>query len=45
MAAWMRGAWLNAAILPQFVVILGGVSAIALLVWRALYVGFARRKR
>ena len=45
LAAFMRGAWLNTAILPLFVVILGGVSALALLTWRALYVGFVRRKR
>ena len=37
LAAWMRGAWLNAPILPIFVVVLGGVSALALLAWRALY--------
>ena len=36
-AAWMRGAWLNMPILPIFVVILGGVSALSLLAWRFLY--------
>jgi hypothetical protein len=36
-AAWMRAAWLGTAILPLFVVILGGVSALALLAWRFLY--------
>jgi hypothetical protein len=45
MAAWMRGAWLKTAILPQFVVILGGISALALLAWRLLYVGFVRFKK
>jgi hypothetical protein len=45
MAAWMRGAWLNTAILPQFVVILGGISALALLVCRLLYLVFVRRKK
>lgn len=37
MAAWLRGAWLNAPILPVFVVVLGGVSALGLLAWRSLY--------
>ena len=36
-AAWMRAAWLGTAILPVFVVVLGGVSALALLAWRFLY--------
>ncbi len=36
-AAWLRGAWLKAPILPLFVVILGGVSAYAILAWRALF--------
>jgi hypothetical protein len=37
LAGWMRGAWLNAPILPIFVVILGGISALALFVWRLMY--------
>lgn len=37
MAAFLRGAWLNAPILPVFVVVLGGVSALSLLAWRGLY--------
>lgn len=36
-AAWMRGAWLGMPILPIFVVILGGISALSLLAWRFLY--------
>jgi asparagine N-glycosylation enzyme membrane subunit Stt3 len=43
MAAFLRGAWLNTPILPLFVVVLGGISAISLLVWRALYFIFAKR--
>ena len=42
-AAWMRGAWLGTAILPLFVVVLGGFSALAILVWRLLYLGIIRR--
>jgi hypothetical protein len=44
LAAWMRGTLLNAPILPVFVVVLGGVSALALLAWRAVYwLAFYRR--
>jgi len=44
MAAWLRGAWMQRPILPLFVVVLGGVSALALLAWRALYwIIFSRR--
>lgn len=37
LAAWIRGAWLQRPILPIFVVVLGGVSALALLAWRIIY--------
>lgn len=37
MAAWLRAIWLNTAVLPIFVVVLGGVNALAILVWRAIY--------
>ena len=37
MAAWLRGLILNSPILPIFVIILGGVSALAILSWRGLY--------
>ena len=38
MAGWLRGVMLgNAPILPVFVVVLGGISALALLAWRALF--------
>jgi hypothetical protein len=40
MAAWLRGVLLGQPILPVFVIVIGGVSAIALLAWRSLY-GFA----
>ena len=43
MAAWLRGVWLNAPILPIFVVVLGGFSALGLLVWRSLYLFIGRR--
>lgn len=45
-AAWMRAAWLGTAILPVFVVVLGGVSALALLAWRfAFWILITRMKR
>lgn len=37
MAAWIRGAWLQRPIVPVFVVVLGGVSALALLAWRTIF--------
>jgi hypothetical protein len=37
MAGFLRGVWLNAPVLPIFVVILGGVSALSILLWRTLY--------
>ena len=37
MAAWLRGLILNSPILPIFVFILGGVSAVAILIWRGFY--------
>ena len=40
MAGWLRGVMLGQPILPVFVVVIGGVSALALLVWRSIY-GFA----
>jgi hypothetical protein len=45
LAAWIRGAWLNTPILPIFVVVLGGTSALALLAWRALYWAVQNWKR
>lgn len=43
-AAWMRGALLNAPIIPVFVVVLGGICALALLVWRFLFWAFYARR-
>ena len=37
MAAWMRGVIIDSPILPLFVVILGGFSALGILAWRALF--------
>lgn len=44
LAAWLRGTLLNAPIVPIFVVVLGGICAIALFLWRLLYWAvYARR--
>lgn len=37
MAAWLRGVWLGTPILPVFVAVIGGLNALAMFVWRALY--------
>jgi len=44
-AAWMRGVLLGTAILPIFVVVLGGISALAILAWRIIYWLVASRTR
>jgi hypothetical protein len=42
----LRGALLNTPIVPIFVVVLGGICAIALFLWRLLYWAiFARRQQ
>jgi Protein of unknown function (DUF3054) len=43
-AAWLRGALLNAPVVPIFVVVLGGICALALLAWRLLYWAFYARR-
>jgi hypothetical protein len=43
LAAWIRGMWLGRAIIPIFVLALGGFSALAILAWRSLYLLFSRR--
>ncbi len=53
MAAWLRSVilglvnhnGLNTPILPIFVVVLGGFSALAILAWRAIAVAFLRKNR
>ncbi|OGO28438.1 MAG: hypothetical protein A2Z16_09325 [Chloroflexi bacterium RBG_16_54_18] len=45
MAAWLRGIWLNAPILPIFVIVLGGFSALGLLVWRSIYFLIGRKRQ
>lgn len=45
MAAWLRGLWLQSPIQPIFVIVIGGVSALAILAWRSLYLLVATRMR
>lgn len=45
LAAWLRGAWLNAPILPIFVLVLGGFSALGVLAWRAAFTLFFSKRR
>jgi len=45
MAGWIRGVWFGEVILPVFVFVLGGVSALAILAWRTLFwIIFFRRR-
>ncbi len=43
MAAWLRGAWLNRAILPLFVLVLGLSAALGFGVWRLIWTFISRR--
>jgi ABC-type xylose transport system permease subunit len=45
MVGWLRGVWLGQVILPIFVVVLGGISALALLAWRTLFWLVAARRK
>ena len=44
LAGVLRGAWLNAPVLPVFVVVLGGITSIAMLAWRLAYWMFVVRR-
>jgi hypothetical protein len=37
MAAWLRSVWLGTPVIPIFVPVLGGVAALSLLAWRAVF--------
>jgi hypothetical protein len=43
--ALLRGVWLGTPILPVFVVVVGGLNALALLAWRTVYLLIASRMR
>ena len=40
LAGWLRAVWLDSTVVPLFVVIIGGISALSLLAWRALFTLF-----
>jgi hypothetical protein len=43
LGAWLRGVWLSQPIIPIFVVVVGGVNALALFAWRGLVYLLVRR--
>jgi hypothetical protein len=43
LAAWIRGAWLNSAILPIFILVLGLTNALGFFGWRVLWSLILRR--
>ncbi len=45
LAAVLRGFLLHAPIIPNFAIVLGGASALGMVVWRALYVLLNRKAR
>jgi hypothetical protein len=44
LAAWLRGMWLGAPILPIFVLVLAGSSALAMTFWRAGWMLLVRKQ-
>jgi hypothetical protein len=45
MAGWLRGLWLGAGIIiPVFVLVIAGFTALGMLTWRAAYALWARRQ-
>lgn len=45
LAVVLRGAWLNAPVLPLFVLIFGASNALGMIVWRWIYIYIARRMK
>ena len=45
LAAFLRGVWLNTAILPLFVFVLGGISSLTILIWRGIYLAALNLRR
>lgn len=43
LAAWLRGAWLNSAILPLFILVMALTNALGFLVWRAIWAMISSR--
>jgi hypothetical protein len=43
-AMWLRSAWLNTTVIPVFVFVMAGISALAILVWRAIFLWLGRQR-
>jgi len=43
-AAWLRGLWLNAAIIPVFVTVLGPSAALGMALWRTAWAALTSKK-
>jgi len=44
LAAWLRGLWLDAPILPIFIAVLTATSALTMTLWRALWCFLTRKQ-
>jgi hypothetical protein len=41
-AMWLRSAWLQTTVIPLFVFVMAGISALAILAWRAIFLWLGR---
>jgi len=44
LAGWLRGFWLNAPILPVFILVIAAIMALSLVLWRGIWV-FVRSRQ
>lgn len=45
LAGWLRGLWLGTPVIPVFVAVLGGSAALAIILWRGVYLFAVARKK
>lgn len=43
-AMWLRSAWLNTTVIPIFVLVMAGISSLAILSWRAMFLWLGRKR-
>ena len=43
-AMWLRSAWLNTTVIPLFVLVMAGISALAILAWRVVFLWLGRTR-
>ncbi len=43
-AMWLRSAWLNTTVIPLFVLVMAGISALAILAWRVIFLWLGRKR-